>query len=192
MSAITRHLYRCFLAGLVALLPVGGVVLTVVYLESTIAGSWLADEAFYFPGLGIVTAVIIIYAIGLIVSTFVGRWLWSRVDSLLDNLPALGQLYQTLKQILGYGQGEEAIFQQVVLIRSRETDGEEIGLVTNRCADADGGEKLSVFVPGAPNPTAGRLVLVDSRLVRPVDVEVNEALKSLLSVGKTAIPSVPS
>ena len=129
----------------------------------------------------------IIYVIGLAVSTFVGRWLWSRVDLLLSKLPALGRLYQTLKEILGYGEGEDAIFQQVVWIPSRDLHGEEIGLVTNQTTDEDGEKKLTVFVPGAPNPTTGRLLIVDAKLARPVQLPVNDALKALVSVGKTPL-----
>ena len=183
MRSISRHLTRSLIAGIVALLPVGGVVLTVVWMETMISESWLAKREFYIPGLGIVAAVVIIYLIGLVVSTFLGRWIWSRIDRLLDQVPALGQLYQTLKQILGYGEGKDAVFRRVVLLPSRETAGDELGLVTND-VDDDGVQKLAVFIPGAPNPTAGRLVLIEARHVRPIDLPVNEALKSMLTLGK--------
>jgi uncharacterized membrane protein len=90
MQYISRHLTRCFLAGIVALLPIGAFVLTVAYLEAMIAGSWLARQPYYFPGLGLLATAGVIYLIGLTVSTFLGRWLWKRVDVLFDSLPALG------------------------------------------------------------------------------------------------------
>ena len=95
MKSITKHVSRCLVAGIVALLPIAGVVLTVVYLEATISGSWLKEEDWYFPGLGILAVVVLIYIIGLIVSSFLGRWLWTRVDRLLERVPALGQLPDT-------------------------------------------------------------------------------------------------
>jgi uncharacterized membrane protein len=184
MKFITTHVSRCFLAGVVALLPIGGLVLTVAYLENTVAAAW-PKQVPYYPGLGILAAAGSIYLVGLTVSTFIGRWLWRLIDSLLDRLPALGTFYQTLKQILGYGAGKDAIFQQVVLLQDREFGGHEVGLVTNRLSGFGGVEQLVIFVPGAPNPTLGRLIILDSKLVRPVDVPVSEALKSLVSVGKT-------
>src|SRR6185295_15474767 len=123
MKFLSQHITRCSLAGIVALLPIGGFVITVVYLEASIAGSWLAKQPYYFPGLGLLATAAAIYLIGLTVSTFLGQWLWKRVDLLFDSLPALGRLYQTLKQIIGYGEGKDAIFQRVVLIRGREPDG---------------------------------------------------------------------
>jgi uncharacterized membrane protein len=187
MNIVSKHISRCFLAGIVALLPIGGFVFTVVYLEAMIAGSWLAKQPYYFPGLGLLATAAAIYLIGLTVSTFLGRWLWTRVDLLFDSLPALGRLYQTLKQIIGYAEGKEAIFQRVILIRGREPDGSELGLVTNETTDARGTRKLVVFVPGAPNPTTGRLIVIDESCTTALSVTVNDALKMLLSVGKTSL-----
>ena len=45
MQAIRSHLSRCVVAGIVALLPIGGTVLSALHLESMIADSWLKDDA---------------------------------------------------------------------------------------------------------------------------------------------------
>ena len=187
MKRIQKHLTGSLIAGFVAILPVGGLIITVGYLESTISGSGLSKMPFYFPGLGLLAAIVFIYLIGLVVTTFVGRWIWTRIDKLLDKLPSLGPLYQTLKQILGYGEGEEAIFYEAVLVPSKDIASEELGLVTNRISDEKGNTKLVIFVPGAPNPTSGRLLIMDKDSVKPLSMPVNEALKALVSMGKTEI-----
>ena len=187
MNKIAGHLYRCFLAGLVALLPIGGTIFAIVYMETTISSSWLAGQPFYFPGCGLLAVAVSIYIIGLAVSTFLGKFIWKRVDSLIDRLPALGSLYQTLKQILGYGKGDKAIFHYVVLVESPDGRGDEIGLVTNELKDGAGNDKLVVFIPGVPTPTSGRLIIVAADRVRRLDISVTDALKSLISVGKTAL-----
>lgn len=187
MNSIRRHLARCCVAGLVTLMPLVGAILSVVVLERTLSESFLARQPFYFPGLAIIAAAIIVYGIGLIVSTFLGRWLFERVDRLLESVPAVGMLYQTLKQILGYGEGKDGMFREVVLVPSRDADAEELGLVTNDIVGVDGTVKWTVFVPGSPNPGAGRLLVVDPARVRRVDVPVSEALKTLVAVGKNPI-----
>lgn len=184
---IVKHITRCVVAGIVAILPVGGTILAVAYVESMISASGISQLPFYFPGLGILAACVLVYLLGLITSTFLGRLIWARVDALLHRLPALGRLYSTLKQILGYGEGEDAIFQSVVMVPSIGAFGEEMGLVTNSCTSDAGIEQLIVFVPGAPAPTAGRLVVVDRDKVRPVSISVHDALKALVAVGKTDI-----
>lgn len=185
MASVSSHLTKCLTAGLVAILPIGGTIITVGYLEESIASSGLYNHDLYFPGLGIILTVAIIYVIGLTVSTFVGKWLWKRVDGLLHKLPALGSLYATLKQILGYGEGADAIFHETVLVPANQSGCLELGLVTNYLTSPDGKKQVVVFLPGSPNPTAGRLVLVPADVVKPVDMAVDEALKALVSVGKT-------
>src|SRR5687768_1235225 len=105
MGALVRHFLRCLVAGIVALLPVAALVLAVAYLEYSLASFWLGRQDFYFPGLGLLGAILLLYLIGLVVGTVAGGWAWALLDALFRRLPILGNLYQTLKQILGYGEG---------------------------------------------------------------------------------------
>lgn len=187
MNALIKHITKCLLAGIVALLPIGGLIVTVGYLESMLSGAGLSALPFYFPGLGLLAAFLALYFIGLVLTTFIGKWIWKRIDRLIDNLPALGKLYVSLKQILGYGEGKDAVFQQTVLVPAASGAGEELGLVTNRINLPDGSSKLVIFIPGSPNPTSGRLLITSEAEVTPVNMPVNTALKVLVAVGKTDI-----
>lgn len=181
---IARHITRCALAGTIALLPIVGLLLTVTWMEGTLAESWLARQAWYVPGLGIVVAAAAVYLIGLCVSTVIGRWALTRVDGALQGVPALGRMYATFKQIAGYDTTGHALFRGVVLIPSPHAGGEEYALVTAE-AEAAGTRRLTLFVPGAPNPTTGRVVLIDAARTRPAGISVSDALSLLLAVGAT-------
>ena len=172
-------------AGIVALLPMGGAVFTVVWLENTISASWRERIAFYFPGLGLLLALLAIYAVGLFVTTFVGRWLWRRADRTLERLPLLGTLYQSLKEVLGYDSSRERFFQGVVAVAADE--GYEIGFVTGQSKGPDGSPHTVVFVPSVPNPTNGKLLLVEPSRLKKLDVRTADALRALVSIGKTPL-----
>lgn len=187
MNWISKHITKNIFAGLVAILPIGGLIITIGYLESSISSAGLTRLPFYFPGLGILLVLIVIYVIGLVLTTFIGKWLWNVIDKLLDKLPALGKLYASLKQILGYGEGEDAIFQQTVLVPAQGGSALEIGLVTNRIKLPDGEENLIIFIPGSPNPTSGRLVISSPDQVKFTNIPVNAAFKLLVAVGKAEI-----
>ena len=187
MRSITRHITKCFVAGIVAILPIGGLIIMVGYLELTISESGLTKLPFYFPGFGLIAAAVLIYLIGLSVTTFVGKWVWEKMDRLIDNLPALGKLYVSLKQILGYGEGKDAIFKGTVLVPVQDKDTKEIDLVTNEIVSSNGSKTLVVFVPGSPNPTTGRLIIVEAHKVEPITMPVNEALKALVAAGATEL-----
>ena len=184
MASPTRHLTRCLTAGVVALLPLGGTVLAITWLERSLASAWRESAPFYFPGLGILLAVLAIYLVGMCVTTFLGRWLWRSLDRVIASLPLLGSFYESLKEVLGYDSARERFFGGVVAI---PTDGGiEIGLLTGACDGPSGERRAIVFVPGSPNPTNGRLVLVEQHAVTKMDTRVADALRALVSMGKTS------
>lgn len=190
MIAPTRHITRCLFAGIAALLPIIGAVMVFMWIEDTIAESWrdkLPNNA-YFPGLGILTAVVVTYVVGLLVTTFIGRWLWRTLDLLLVRVPLLGAMYQSLKQLLGYDSKREKFFQGVVACRA--DTGYEIGFITGHGKGPDGTEHTIVFVPSAPNPTSGKLLLVDPAELLRLDVSTGDALRALVSLGKSALNPV--
>lgn len=185
MNTLQKHFTKCCIAGIVALLPLVSFVLTIIYFESQLA-IYLKAEGFYFFGLGLLLAAAIVYGVGLVVTNFIGKWIWSLLDRLLDRLPILGNLYQTFKQILGYGEGPGAFFQRVVMIPAVDSVGESLGLVTNEKPFEDDPEKenlIAVFIPTAPSPASGKLVLIDRKLTRDAGISVNEAMQSIVSVG---------
>ena len=184
MKRMSQHLVRCLVAGVVAILPIAGLIIFINYLETTLSNSGLANLPFYFPGLGILAAALFVYFVGLTVTTFVGRWIWKRVDRLLNSLPLLGKLYLSLKQILGYGEGADAVFTGTVLVPDPYRQGRELGLVTNEITLADGSKNLVVFIPGSPNPTSGKLIIADPDSLERISMPVSEALKTLVAVGK--------
>jgi uncharacterized membrane protein len=181
MNAPLNHVARCLVAGLVALLPIVGAVLGIVWLEGALSASWRAQVDWYFPGLGMLLAAAAIYAVGLAVTTFVGRWLWRVADRGLERLPLLGSLYQSLKEVLG----RERFFQAVVTVAC--DGGEQIGFVTGEFDGADGSRRLTVFVPGSPNPTSGRLLLVPPTAVHRLDARPADALRTLVAMGKSPL-----
>jgi uncharacterized membrane protein len=175
------------MAGIITILPIGGLVLVMAYIENSISHSGIFRLPFYFPGLGILLVVVATYLIGLTTSTVVGNWAWRLFDRSLNSLPALGKMYASLKQILGYGEGENAMFHQTVLVPSRDGACDELGLVTNEITLDDGSTRLVVFVPGTPNAATGRLVITTRDQIKMTPMSAHEALKALVAVGKTDI-----
>ena len=185
MNSPTRHVTRCLVGGIVALLPIGGTALGLVYAETTLARSWRDEVTWYFPGLGIVAALVVIYLVGLLVTTFFGRWLWRQADKLLQRVPLVGTLYSSLKEVLGYDTERDRFFESVVAVRV--DDGYEIGLVTGRADGPDGIEHMLVFVPSSPNPSNGRLLLLPPDHIKALDLRASDALRGLVSMGKTPL-----
>jgi len=181
-----KHFTQCFLAGIVAILPIGALILILYRLDIAI-DPLLKDAGLpYFPGRGLLAGVVVIYLLGLTVTTFIGRWAWRLVDNVLSHVPGLAMLYNTLKQILGYGSGKDALFLRVVFIKDEAAGTLELGLVTEENS-VEGQPRWTVFLPGSPNPALGRLVLVEPARCIPTAIPVDVAIKALLSTGKTGL-----
>jgi uncharacterized membrane protein len=134
------------------------------------------------PGVGLLVAVVAIYLCGLLVATFLGRWILIAADGLLQRIPAVNILYKTAKGVLGVGQGKDAMFKEVVLVRCSIEGAKEIGFVTGTSADGEG-EKVTVFVPSAPNPLYGRVIMLRREAIEPSSLSVHDALQTLLTIG---------
>ena len=179
-----KHITKNFIAGLIAMLPIASTLLAVALIERYIALPSIANSDFYFPGLGIILAIALLYVIGLLATSFVGKYLWKKIDIAFEHIPTIGQIYKAIKEILGYDTGDEAVFKAVVLYKNTATNSEEIGLVTNEYEDNDGKRKSFVYLPNSPTPTSGKLVLINSDELKEINISPNEALKTILAVGK--------
>ena len=186
VGKLKGHFTKCLIGGLVAALPVGGLILMLYMLDGQLR-VLLQHTPLDFPGVGLVAGILGLYLLGLTVTTFIGRWLWRILDRLLDNAPGLSVLYQTLKQITGYGGGKDALFHEVVLVRSEFKGTLELGLVTEHHRPEGEEPRLFVFVPGSPNPAAGRLALVKREDCVETKIPVDVALKALFSTGKMGL-----
>jgi uncharacterized membrane protein len=179
-----KHFVKNFIAGMIAMLPIVSMLITLWFIERSLSLSGIVDLEFYFPGLGIIIAVVTLYLVGLMATSFLGRFIWNGIDLIFERIPAIGQIYKAIKEILGYDTSEDSVFKAVVLYKDIATDSEEIGLVTKEYQEEDGCRKSFVYVPNSPTPTSGRLVIIESDKLKEIDMTSNEALKMILALGK--------
>jgi uncharacterized membrane protein len=61
-----------------------------------------------------------------------------------------------------------------------------VGAPTDRIAQSLDGDMVTVYVPTAPNPTSGYVIMVKSAELRELDISVDEAFKFHVSLGVVA------
>ncbi|MCA3008893.1 MAG: DUF502 domain-containing protein [Phycisphaerales bacterium] len=130
-----------------------------------LTGSWRDKVSWYFPGLGLLLALVVVGLVGLFVTTFVGRWMWRGIDRLLECTPLLGALYQSLKKVLGYDNTRERFFRGFVAVPA--DDGYEFGFFNGEGADPN----------GAPHTLAGMRIPARSTGERGIRERVDGAAK---------------
>nr|YP_009530659.1 hypothetical protein PMNZ_405 [Paulinella micropora]AXY63348.1 hypothetical protein PMNZ_405 [Paulinella micropora] len=138
--------------------------------------------------LGLVVPLLGILLIGLMARNIVGRWLLEFGEGTLQRIPLAGSVYKTLKQLLEtFLRDNSTKFRRVVLVEYPREGLFSLGFVTGvpgTSLQASFDEPmLSVFIPTAPNPTTGWYTIVPERLVRDLDLSVEDSFRTIISAG---------
>ena len=127
----------------------------------------------------IVLSIIILgcFFVGLFVRTRVGKWTYNSIESsLLSKAPGYKMVKETVNQFLGKNKSP---FSSVALVRIFENDTKVTAFITDRHDDGT----VTVFVPTGPNPTSGFIYHLNEDYVHPVNVSVEDAMRSVISCG---------
>jgi len=181
MDWFKRHLRNTFLTGIFSAIPIVITVVVVWYVEKLTREPLKALTGVDTPFLGIAAAIALLYLLGLLVNSLVGRYLLRWLDALLRRVPVLKDIYEAWRQITLAPGGKEGIYAQVVLVPT-SGDGLAMGF-TSGDPVAGNPDLCCVFIPGTPNPTAGRLVFAQRARCIPLGISAEEAFKFALSGG---------
>lgn len=177
---LKRHLKKTLLTGIFSTIPLVVTVALIVYVEKSSRAPVKALFGIDVPFIGFAVAIGVIYLVGLIVSSIVGRMLLDWIDRLLLKVPVLRELYKAWKQVSLTPGGREGIYAKVVLV----PDGERAVLAFTSGDPLDGDpDRCCVYIPEVPNPMVGRLFVVERARCTELNVSVEEAFKMILSSG---------
>ena len=189
MRGIFKHLKTHIFRGLLAVIPLGLSYLVIRFFYLTVDAriTKLIDRwlGFRIPGLGILIVLIILYLLGLAASHWAGRKAFGLVELVTTRIPLIKTVYTLGKQLAdALSLPEKGAFKRVVMVEHFRPGIWSVGFVTATFKDRDTGEDMfRVFIPTAPNPTSGFLVMLQSSQVKKVDWSVAEAMNSILSAG---------
>ncbi len=139
----------------------------------------------HIPGIGIVLSIIVIFVTGILVTHFLGHKIVEFWEKLLARIPLVRSIYGATKQVVhSVLSPSEQAFSRAVLIEFPRKDVWSVGFQTNSdFPHTDMENNITVFVPTAPNPTSGFMMIVREEQIRPLDITIEEAFKMIISVG---------
>ena len=188
---MVKQLRNIMLTGLIALLPLYLTVTLLLWLFRLVDGvaqPWLhrvmGAEVW---GLGVVTALLVIFIAGLIVSSVTGALFLSWMDRLLDRLPIVKGLYRGIKQIVdSFNPNNPSGFKEFVFIKQMSGEGFSGGFLTSEFTfiqeDGSRRELAVVFIP-SNHLYLGAIHIVDrSRIVR-TSLTLQDGVTLALSAG---------
>jgi len=146
------------------------------------------DLFFEWKVVAILEAVVLTGLLGFLTRYYIGKKLVQLMDYVLLNVPLLGKIYGTVKQVnQAFTSEKKSSFQQVIMVEFPRKGLYSVGFVTAEQVKTDEGESIiSIFVPTTPNPTTGFLLLLPESKVVKLDMSVAEGIKYIVSLG--AVP----
>jgi uncharacterized membrane protein len=195
---------RHFFAGLLVILPLSviGWLLFAVFqviwqMHEFVPEAWKPEHylgdtsAAFLINLSSTALLILIFAMGVAFlgwasKHYLGEKILEVIGSLIQRIPVIRSVYSALDQLLrAVAAGGGSQFRRVVYLEFPKTGVWTLGFVTGFAPAPENISRkfLSVYVPTTPNPTSGFYLVVPEDEVRDAHMSVEEAFKTLLSLG---------
>ena len=147
----------------------------------------------YIPGLGALLTLVVVFLTGLVTTNIVGQKLVRFWEGVLARIPVVKSIYYSVKQVSDtLFSGSGVAFRKVLLVRYPHPEAWSVAFQTGHpardVADMLPEEHVGVFIPTTPSPVNGFFFFVKRKDVIELDMEVDEALKYIVSMGVVAPP----
>lgn len=192
-----KRIRRYLVAGILVWVPLG-VTSALVYVAVRFTDKTLVlipkqyqpetVLGFNIPGLGVILAFIVLLVTGVLAANFVGRAFVSGWESLMERIPVVRAVYSAAKKFseIVFSDSSQS-FKKVLLIEYPRKGLYSLAFQTatdlGEIQERTGEEVVCCFVPTTPNPTSGLIIIVPTKDIIVLDMDVDEALKMVISLG---------
>lgn len=192
-----RKIWNTMLKGLVALLPIGLTVYLVYWLAVTAEALFsrllklVIPASAYWPGLGLVAGLVVLYLAGLAVNAYVVRRALRASDDLFARIPVVKTFYVAIRDFMTFfpSAGKGSDLKRVVLVPFGP--GKAIGFVTAESSAALGvaeaEDLVAVYLPMS-YMIGGYTVFLPREVIEPTSMSVEAGMRLALMGGVQGVP----
>ena len=181
------------LTGIITVLPI---VLTLYLLywlaitsEEVMGGvlQWALPRVIYFPGLGTIAGLVVIFLVGLLMKALLVRQLFAFGEGVLYRVPIIKSIYSAIRDMFDFFSPKKEHFGRVVIVTV--SNMEMIGFITQE----DPGrlpeslrnpDSVLVYLPMS-YMIGGFTLLIPKDDVKPCQMNMDEAMRFVLTAGIT-------
>ena len=188
-----KSISTTLITGLITLLPI---ILTAYFLywlaisSEEVLGKalrWALPEVVYFPGLGTIAGLIVLFFVGLLMKAVLVRQVFSLGESILYRLPIIKTVYRAIRDLFDFFSPNKEGFGRVVIVNFNGM--EVIGFVTQEDPEKlpeafRDRDSLLVYLPMS-YMVGGYTLLVPRKDVKPCKMSMDEAMRFALTAGIT-------
>ncbi|BFM04933.1 DUF502 domain-containing protein [Halioxenophilus aromaticivorans] len=177
--------------GLLTLLPLAITLYAVIWLASTLEVVcrklliFLLPNFWYFPGMGLMTAIALLVLVGLVMNLYGMRYLVGWGNRLVQKIPLISSVYSAISDIITvFNIGKNSELSAVVSVDSGN-GFRQIGFVTGENAGErlfPGQNRVGVYLPMSYQ-IGGFTMYVQREHLEPLDISIEEAMRIALTGG---------
>lgn len=188
-----KKLNKIILTGLIAVLPITATLYLLVWLmttaEKVLGGvlEFIFPEGWYWPGMGVVAGLVMIFFVGLMMENFFARKVVEKAEGIIYRVPLIKSIYRAVRDFLTFlSQGKNRGPRQVVAVKLGETGIKLVGFVTRHDLSFLGAslsdERVAVYIP-LSYQIGGYTALVPLSALEPLDVPLEKAMQFVMTAG---------
>ena len=186
-----KKLRTIIVAGLLVWVPLGATIFVLKLLIDLFGNldTSMSDQlGFTIPGIGILLALLVLLGTGLIAANYFGKRFVNFWESFLERIPLVRNIYSAVKRFVEIILSDSTqSFSRVLLIEYPRKGLYSLSFQTSQnlgeIQQRTGEDVVCVFVPTTPNPTSGLILMVPENDVIELDMNVEDALKMVISLG---------
>ena len=183
---------KIFLRGLLALTPIALTVAIVSWLFGVLENTFsiplkeLVGNKYYFKGLGILVALLVIFIVGVLINTFLIQKIYAWGERVVAKIPLIKTIYNSISDLLSFFQTDKS-FKGGKVVSFEWMGLRLLGLVTREdfhdLPEGIGEEgEVAVFVPFGYQ-IGGFTVMVPKNTVKYIDMSVEDGMRFLITAG---------
>ena len=149
---------------------------------------WALPSIIYFPGMGTIAGLILVFMIGLLMKAVLIRQLFNFSEEILYRLPIIKSIYRAIRDLLDFFSPRKEHFGRVVTVTIN--DMQAIGFITQddpaRLPESlQDEESVLVYIPMS-YMIGGFTLMVSRQNIKPCKMNMDEAMRFVLTAGIAA------
>ncbi|MFA7173387.1 MAG: DUF502 domain-containing protein [Kiritimatiellia bacterium] len=149
---------------------------------------------FVLQGIVLLCVCFVFYILGFLVQNFFGKKIYKLTDAIFSKIPFIKNIYVFVRQLCEWvAKSHSTMFESVVLVEYPRKGLYALGLATAKAPHLisskitdENGEPLdctSVFIATTPNPTSGVYIIVPTKDLIKINMDVSTAINQIVSAG---------
>ncbi|HSW72111.1 MAG TPA: DUF502 domain-containing protein [Chlamydiales bacterium] len=183
---------KIFFRGLMAIIPMAVTLVLFIWILSALEKTFkvpiqaIIGPQYYFPGLGILVALVLIFIIGSIINNWLIQKLYAFGERIFRKIPIIKTLYNSVSDIMGFfGTGKKKHLGYVVVVKLHGMKA--LGFVTRETFEDLPKEvaledEVAVFIPFSYQ-IGGYTYLIPRSKIEKIDMTIEQAMRFSLSAG---------